>query len=74
MNAKLFVGFVASILMCEINKVMVCEKLYSKYTMTELLKTVGKQRKQTINGKEIMYPTTKAQQDIYDAFKISSPE
>ena len=64
MQGKLFVGFIASIMMAEINRVMDTKGLYKKYTMKELLKVVQKLRIQEINGHSILYPVTKEQRTI----------
>ena len=71
MEAKLFIGFIATILMCEINKVMKKNGLYKKYTMYEMLKVVEKQHLQEINGQKIVSPTTAEQKAIYECFGIN---
>lgn len=73
MQGKQFIGFIASILMSEINKVMEKHKLYSKYTMRELLLTVSKHRVQEINRQLILYPASKEQKLIYGAFNLDVP-
>ena len=73
MQGKLFVGFLASILMAEINKTMDSHGLYKKYTMRELLNLLAKLRVQDINGTRILYPTSKEQRLVYEAFDIGLP-
>lgn len=72
MQGKQFIGFIAGILMSEINRIMSENNLYKKYTMKELLSTVAKQRVQEIRGQRIIYPATREQKTIYDAFGIQS--
>lgn len=74
MQGKLFVGFVASVIMASINKVMADMNLYKKYTMKELLRVLAKVRIQDINDQMILSPLTKEQRIIYEAFKIMPPE
>lgn len=73
MQGKLFVGFLASILMAEINKTMVEHDLYKNYTMREVLNILAKLRVQDINNRQILYPVTKEQRLIYDAFGLALP-
>lgn len=73
MQGKLFVGFLASILMAEINKTMTSHDLYKKYTMREMTNMLAKLRVQDINGKRILYPVTKEQRLIYEAFELELP-
>lgn len=72
MQGKLFIGFVASVIMSSINKVMSKAGLYKKYTMKELLQVLKKHRIQEINGQRILNPMTKEQRIIYKAFGLST--
>lgn len=74
MQGKLFIGFVASIIMSSINKVMSKAGLYKKHTMKELLQILIKHRIQEINGQTIITPITKEQRIIYEAFGLSSKD
>jgi transposase len=74
MHGKLFIGFIASVIMSIINRVMADTGLYRKYTMKELLQILAKLRIQEINGHNIISPITKEQRIIYEAFGISSLE
>lgn len=74
MQGKLFVGFIASVLMAGINRVMIDSALYGKYTMKELLQILAKQRIQEINGQSILSPSTKEQRLIYKSFNLIAPE
>ena len=71
MQGKLFVGFVASVIMSSINKVMADKDLYRKYTMKELLRILAKLRVQEINEHTIIAPITKEQRLIFEAFDIT---
>ena len=73
MQNKVFVGFVALILLSHIHNVMTENDLYDKMTMKQLLRTLSKQRVQIIDGERILYPATKAQKEIYKAFGIDPP-
>lgn len=73
MQGKLFVGFLASILMAEINKTMDRHGLYKKYTMKELVNLLAKLRVQDINGRRILYPVSKEQRIVYEAFDVELP-
>jgi transposase len=73
MQNKVFVGFIALILLSQIHCVMTDHGLYGKMTMKQLIRTLAKHRAQTVGGERIVYPATKAQRDIYDAFGIAPP-
>lgn len=73
MQGKLFVGFIASVLMSEINRVMSEHNLYKKYTMQALLSVVAKLKVQEINDQSIIYPVTKEQRMIFEAFEVDVP-
>lgn len=74
LQGKLFVGFVASVIMSRINKVMTDKDLYRKYTMKELLRIMTKLRIQKISEQSIIAPLTKEQSMIYEAYNISLTE
>lgn len=73
MQNKVFIGFVALVLMSEIHSVMTDKGLYAKLTMRQLIRTLAKQRVQNIGDNRIIYPATKAQRDIYKAFNVDVP-
>jgi len=73
MQNKLFVGFVALILISEIHKTMNEKRLYRSMTMQQLIRTLSKLRVQEISGDRIMFPLTKAQREIFEAFDINPP-
>ena len=73
-QGNLFVGFIASVIMSSINKVMIDKDLYRKYTMKELLRILTKLRIQEINNQSIIAPLTKEQRMIFEAFNIDMTE
>ena len=81
MQNKVFVGFVALILLSEINRVLnSCEihlmaekNLYRSYTMKKLFKILAKQRGQEICAQHIIYPATKEQRGASEAFGLEVP-
>ena len=73
MQNKIFIGFVALILLSHIHVVMMNNDMYGKMTMKKLIRTLAKHRLQTIGGECIIYPVTKIQREIYEAFAINVP-
>ena len=52
---------------------MAAHDMYGKMTMKQLLRTLAKHRVQIINGERIVYPVTKIQREIYEAFGVNLP-
>jgi len=73
MQNKLFVGFIALILMAHIDKVMAEQKLYERMTMTKMIKTLERLRVQYINEGRILFPLTAEHKSILDSFKVPYP-
>jgi transposase len=73
MQNKLFIGFVALIIMSHIHKVMSDNDMYENMTLKKLLKTLERFRVQYINDKKIVYPITSEQKNIFDAFGVTYP-
>jgi transposase len=73
MQNKVFIGFVALILLSHIHVVMMDNEMYDKMTMKKMIRTLAKHRSQTISGEHIIYPVTKTQREIYEAFAINVP-
>jgi transposase len=73
MQNKVFISFIAPILLSHIHKVMLDKGLYKQMTMKKLLMTLTKLRIQEINGARILFPLTKVQKEIYKAFGIEEP-
>ena len=70
MQNKIFIGFIALILLSQIHNTMLDVDLYKKYTMKQLLRVLSKHRVQEINGNQIRFTPTKQQREIYEAFGI----
>ena len=73
MQNKVFIGFVSLILLSGIHNVMVDKKLYSKMTMKKLVLTLSRLRLQMVKGTRVLFPLTKEQRLIYEAFEIKEP-
>jgi hypothetical protein len=73
MHNKSFVGFIALILMSSIHMVMKDQDMYRDRTMKQLIRTLDKQKLQTIDGNRILYPITKEQKGIYEKFGLDLP-
>ena len=73
MQNKVFIGFISLILLSGIHNVMVDKKLYSKMTMKKLILTLSRLRLQVVKGIRVLFPLTKEQRLIYEAFGIKEP-
>ncbi len=73
MQNKVFVGFISLILLCGIHNVMQDEMLYRDMTMKKLILILSKLKLQLVNGVRVLFPLTKAQREIYEAFRIKLP-
>lgn len=73
MQNKIFIAFIALILMSHIHKVMSEKNLYKTMTMKKLLLSLSKLRIQHIDDTDILYPLTKEQKQIFEAFEIDLP-
>jgi len=73
MQNKVFIGFIALVMLSEIHKVMSDESMYKKMTLKQLLHVLSRHRIQQINGTRIIYPATKEQRNIYKAFNVEEP-
>ena len=74
MQNKVFICFIALIIRCRIHRVMMENGLYMKMTMARLILILEKLKVQYINGNRILFPVTKEQKGIYDAFGIAYPQ
>jgi transposase len=68
MQSKLFIGFVALVLMSQIHTVMTDKNLYKVFTMRQLMRVLSKRRVQKIGGDKIVFPPTREQREIFFAF------
>lgn len=73
MQNKVFVGFIALILLSYMHKVMLDKDLYRHMTMKKLIIILAKLRIQEINGQRILFPLTKEQKMIFKAFDQTEP-
>jgi transposase len=73
MQNKVFVGFISLILLSAIHNVMVEKKLYGKMTMKKLILALSRLKLQMVNGVRVLFPLTKEQRSIYEAFGIKEP-
>lgn len=73
MQNKVFVGFISLILLSGIHNVMQDEMLYREMTMKKLILTLSKLKLQVVNGERVLFPVTKTQREIYEAFRIKVP-
>ena len=71
MQNKIFIGFIALIFTAHIHKIMLDRDLYRTMTMKKLIKALESLRVQYIKGNRILFPLTKTQKTIFDAFGIS---
>jgi transposase len=73
MRAKVFVGFIALIMLSHIHNIMLKNDLYKKMTKLELIRHMEKFRVQYIKGGRILFPISKIQKTILDAFGVKYP-
>jgi len=72
-QAKVFVGFLSLILVAYIDRIMFEKDLFKSMTMKEMLFSLKKLRVQYINQHRILFPISKVQKSIFDAFDIVYP-
>ncbi|MDR0759007.1 MAG: hypothetical protein LBF74_02725, partial [Treponema sp.] len=60
MRAKVFVGFIALIMLSHIHNIMLKENLYKTMTKLELIRYMEKLRVQYIKGGRILFPFPKS--------------
>ena len=73
MQSKVFVGFIALILLTAVHNVMMDKGLYRMFSMKKLMLTLSKQKVQMISGNRILMPANKKQKEIYKAFDLQIP-
>jgi transposase len=73
MQNKIFVGFIALILISHIHKVMDENDLYAEMTMKKMFRLLETLRVQYIGGKRVLYPLTSQHKMIFKAFGIEEP-
>jgi hypothetical protein len=73
MRAKVFIGFIALIMLSHIHNVMLEKKLYKTMTKLELIRCMEKLKVQYIKGDRILFPISKIQKTILDSFGVKYP-
>ncbi|WP_073091151.1 transposase [Selenomonas ruminantium] len=73
MENKLFISFIALLLISELHQRMLRGGLYKTYTMHEMLLKVRKLRVARLNGKRIVQPISKEQHEIFKALGFEDP-
>ena len=73
MQGKVFVGFIALILMSHIHNVMVAKELYKHMSMQKMINLLNKLKIQEIGDSKIIFPATKEQEGIFKSFGIKHP-
>lgn len=73
MCGKVFMGFIALIMLSHIHQVMLKAGLYKTMTKLELIRYMEKLKVQYIKDDRILFPVSKVQKTILDAFGIKYP-
>ena len=73
MQNKVFIGFISLILLSGIHNVMVDKMLYGKMTMKKMILALSRLKLQMVKGVRVLFPVTKEQKAIFDAFGIDLP-
>jgi transposase len=74
MDSKLFISFIAHIILCYINKIMQDNNLYSRYTLKELLQKLNTIVMKTIKHNIFINELTATQKEIFKIFDIPAPD
>ena len=70
---KVFVGFISLILFSGVHKVMTEKRFCIKMTMKKLILILSKLKLQIMQGVQVLFPVTKEQLSICEAFDIEKP-
>jgi transposase len=70
MQNKIFVGFIALIIMAHIHKVMSENRMYDSWTMKKLIKILERLQVHHIKNDRIISPLTKDHKRIFEAFNL----
>jgi transposase len=73
MRAKVFIDFIALIILSHIHNIMLEKGLYKTMTKVELIRHMEKLKVQYIKGDRILFPISKTQKTILGAFGIKYP-
>ena len=74
MQNKIFIAFIALIIVSAIHETMKKKNLFKSMTLDRLILTLAKLKSAKINGKTVLRPVTKEQSIIFSAFNIPSPD
>jgi transposase len=74
LDNKIFISFIALILVSKIHYVMIKNDLYKKFTMKQLISKLKRVKIITIKEDKILKCMTKSQNDIFEAFDIPPPK
>lgn len=74
MRSKIFVAFLALILFAYINKIMMENDLYKKFTLRELIEVVETLHLIRIKENKLLEPLTSEQKLIFDSFDVPKPD
>jgi transposase len=73
MSAKVFVDFIALIILSHSHNIMLKGELSRHMTKLELIRHMEKLRVQYIKGDRVLFPVSKIQKTILDAFGVKYP-
>jgi transposase len=73
MRSKTFIAFLSLIIVSAIHNTMTVKKLYKQMTLKELIRKMEQLRVQYISSARIVFPLTKIQKTILDAFGFDYP-
>jgi transposase len=72
-RGKMIISFIALILQSSVHNGMTMKNMYKGMTMKELFRQLEKLLAQYICGNRMLYPVTKTQRTIFDAFGFAPP-
>jgi transposase len=73
MHSKMFIGFIALIIMSHIHLTMTNLRMYKSWTLKELIKELEKLHVQYIAGNRILHPVSKTQKELFHIFGLEPP-
>jgi len=74
MQNKVFVAFIALVMVSAVHATMKKNELYKRMTLKKLMLSLAKLKSATFRGKTILRPVSKEQSDILKAFGIRLPD
>ena len=73
MKNKIFISFIAIIIISVIHQKMIDKNLYKKYTMHEMILKLRKMKIAIVRQKYILQPISKEQREILQALSVPLP-